>query len=192
MKKIISYCELIDDYIQFFDFSEYKQLKKNLKKQKKQKNLDKKKVNLKIFKLEKLFEKDNKKKLLANELIELKAYIFSPSLKNHAKKISVRLVFWDKLFLGFENFYWLINYHYYVKNNNLVKILFKIMNQIIDNKTLICTGFFNISDNIDIEKNIFYFKIIYKEELQIFPKKIYSLNQYNNLYKLLYLRYLKK
>jgi hypothetical protein len=169
MKKITIYFELIDSYLQFFDFSEFKKLKKITSKQEKIKN--------------------NPKDIKKRESLELKASIFFPKLKNYEKNFHVRIIFWEKFLIKvLEN----LNIAKKLSKTENFNILLNIFNKILKRKNFICSGYFRISDIIDIQKDVLSSKIILKEELEIFPKKIYDLNQLSNLYNLLYLRYLKK
>lgn len=98
------------------------------------------------------------------EILEISCNFWSHSRKETQSK-KCRLILWSNLFSEYEIFYWSFFDH-----SSYLSRIADYSFSTIKNIIVIILGSFIISDSIDIEKNLFYSKIIFHEEIILEPK----------------------
>lgn len=149
MNTLNLYVEIVDNYIQLFEFEEFETIRKDY-----------------------------------IEILEFQSYFWYRSYKKQ-QKTKARLIIWDHYFKDFELYYWSFLTLLQTKKSsiNLGENYYQFREQ-----PVILNGFLSTSHLIDIEKDIFYSKIIKNEEVIIQARKFLLIQPSSNLQQILVLK----
>lgn len=110
------------------------------------------------------FENSSTQNNKNKEILELFCNFWSNSPKKKQSK-KCRIILWNNLFSDYEIYYW-SSFDFSSDLTRIVEYSFSNIKNII----VIILGSLKISDSIDLEKDLFYSKVIFDEEIILEPK----------------------